>query len=342
MSDAIPVTLGRYVIHDEIGRGMMGRVYRAFDPELGRTIALKTIRLAFSASAEEQEQFERRFLAEARAAAILSHPNIVIVFDVGRDPDTNMAYIALEYLAGQTLEQMVAQGPLDWREACRIAARIADGLHHAHTAGIVHRDVKPANIVVLPSGVPKIMDFGIAKIPSAKLTLSGQFFGTPAYMSPEQIEGRDLDGRSDLFSLGAMLYLLLTGSRAFAGSSIPSIVACVQGQDPPMPSEVVAGIPAAVDLVVLRALAKDPAARYPDGRSFAEDLDDVREDRPPRHRLIVNAAPAVPAPEPAPAPLTSTAHEAATPPATASDPQSLPAPVIANDTRATAPSSSSA
>src|SRR5918994_4793633 len=152
---------------------MMGVVYEAHDPALGRTIALKTIRLVLAASEREREDYERRFLAEARIAAGLSHPGIVVVHDVGRDAEHGILYIALEYLHGRTLAEMSAEGPLEWHEALRLVGRVAEALHYAHTKGVVHRDIKPANIMVLTSGEPKIMDFGIAKLEAAQLTSTG-------------------------------------------------------------------------------------------------------------------------------------------------------------------------
>ena len=284
MTEPIPVTLGRYVILEEIGRGMMGAVYRAADPDLGRVVALKTVRLAFAATDQEREQFEQRFLTEARAAGGLSHPGIVVVHDVGRDVEAGTLFIALEFLEGRTLDRLIAEKPFEWQEALRLTARIAEALTHAHERGIVHRDIKPANIMVLASGDPKIMDFGIAKVPASQLTIAGQFFGTPAYMSPEQAAGEEIDGRSDLFSLGTILYLLLTGQRAFDGNSIPAIVDKVRLQDPPPPSRLVPGIPASVDYIVRRALAKKPADRYVNGRMLSEDAEDARAGREPRHR----------------------------------------------------------
>jgi serine/threonine-protein kinase len=284
LTPPLPKNLGRYEIEAEIGRGMMGIVYRAVDPELHRTVALKTVHLAWAISAEDREGFERRFLNEARIAAGLSHPGIVVVHDVGRDPEANTVFIALEYLEGRTLAELTsADTPLDWREALRIVARIAEALQHAHEKGIVHRDVKPANIMILASGEPKIMDFGIAKIPASQLTAAGEFFGTPSYMSPEQAGAGAVDGRADIFSLGAVLYLLLTGRRAFDAPGVAGILARVAHQDPPPPTHVVRELPPATDYLVRRALAKNPGDRYPDGRSFAEDLTDVLEARPPRH-----------------------------------------------------------
>ncbi len=285
MSPKIPKTLGRYELHEEIGRGMMGVVYRATDPELHRTVALKTVHLAWAITDEDRELFEHRFVTEARVAAGLSHPGIVVVHDVGRDVESGTVYIALEFLEGKTLGELTMGGKaLEWRQAVRIVARVAEALHHAHEKGVVHRDVKPANVMVLPSGEPKIMDFGIAKVPATQLTAAGEFFGTPSYMSPEQAAADSVDGRSDLFSLGAVLYLLLTGQRAFDAQAVAAILARVASQDPPPPSQRTLDLPPDVDYVVRRSLAKNPAHRYPDCRGLAEDLNDILEGRPARHR----------------------------------------------------------
>ncbi len=285
MNAPVPKRLGRYEIQEEIGRGMMGVVYRAADPALGRTVALKTVHLAWATSDEDRQNFEKRFMAEARTAASLSHPGIVVVHDIGHDAEAKTVFIAMEHLQGSTLAQMTAEAaPLEWREALGITARVAEALHHAHAAGIVHRDVKPANIMVLPSGDPKIMDFGIAKAPTSQLTGAGQFFGTPSYMSPEQASGTTIDGRSDIFSLGSVLYLLLTGRRAFDAPSVPAILARIVSQDPPQPSRVARGLSGDVDYLLARALAKAPKDRYATASAFAEDLVDVRDGLAPRHR----------------------------------------------------------
>lgn len=263
---------------------MMGVVYRARDPELGRAVALKTVQLAWAISEQDRLAFEKRFMAEARAAANLAHPGIVVVHDVGRDVPSNTVFIAMEYLQGQNLAEMAGEGTLDWREALRITARVAEALHHAHARQVVHRDIKPANIMILSSGEPKIMDFGIAKVPASQLTTVGEFFGTPSYMSPEQAAGVAVDGRSDIFSLGSVLYLLLTGHRAFQAESVPAILARVSSQEPPPPSQSMPALPADVDYLIRRALAKDPQFRYADGNTFAEDMWDIRDGRAPRHR----------------------------------------------------------
>jgi serine/threonine-protein kinase len=273
--------IARYVVEQEIGRGTMGVVFRAHDPQLDRTVALKTVQTAFAATADEAEGFERRFLAEARAAARLTHPNIVVVHDVGRDPVTHTLFIAFEHLSGRTLAELAREGPLEWREAVRIAAQVAKALHHAHREGIVHRDVKPANVMLLPSGETKVMDFGIAKVPAQRLTSTGQFFGTPAYMSPEQASAEPLDGRSDLFSLAAVLYLLLTGRPAFEADSVPATLTRVLFRDPPPASSLITGLPTSLDRVLAKALAKRPADRYPDAHAFALDLEAILAGRAP-------------------------------------------------------------
>src|SRR6185503_11798752 len=225
-----------------------------------------------------------RFQTEARVAAGLSHPGIVVVHDVGRDPASDVLFIALEYLEGETLDGRIRRGLPEWQESLRLVARLAEALDHAHERGIVHRDVKPANVMILASGEPKLMDFGIAKVPAAQLTAAGEFFGTPAFMSPEQALGESLDGRSDLFSLGSILYMLLTGTRSFEGSSVPVILSRVAQHHPQPPTRVRPGLPADVDYLVARCLAKDPGQRYARGRLLAEDAEDVLAGRPPRHR----------------------------------------------------------
>ncbi len=278
--------IGRYEVRREIGRGAMGVVYEARDPLLERTVALKTIQVAAAASPEEQALFEQRFFSEARIAARLSHPGIVVVHDVGQDPETGQLFIAMEHLAGHTLAEILRPAAaVPWREAMTITGRIADALRYAHSCGVVHRDVKPANIMVTSSGDPKIMDFGIAKTLTAqgKLTIAGQSVGTPLYASPEQVLGQPVDGRSDLFSLGAVAYSLLTGRAAFAAQNLPGVIARVIGRDPAPPSSLVPDVPKDVDRVIAHALAKDPGARYPDAAAFAEDVADLLAGLPPRH-----------------------------------------------------------
>jgi serine/threonine-protein kinase len=277
-----PKILGRYEIERELGRGMMGVVYKARDPVLCREVALKIVHLSFAIEDDERKLFEERFLREARLAASLSHPNIVIVHDVGESPEANGPFIALEYLEGRLLSDALKDGPLEWRTALKLAARLADALDHAHKHGIVHRDIKPSNIMLLESGAPKIMDFGIAKAPASTLTMGGEFWGTPSYVSPEQASGGAVDGRSDIFSLGAVLYQLVSARRAFDGDSVPAILRHVCSEDPPPPSTFNRELPAEVDTLVMRAIAKDPAKRPQRGRHLVEDIRDVLKGRPLR------------------------------------------------------------
>jgi serine/threonine protein kinase len=285
LKDPSPLSrIGRYEIRGELGRGTMGVVYEAEDPALGRRVAVKTIQVPLAASKREREDYEKRFLAEARIAARLSHAGIVVVHDVGRDAEHDILYIALEHLQGRTLAEVAADGPLDWRETLRIVGRLAEAVRYAHAQGVVHRDIKPANIMLVASGEPKIMDFGIAKLEAGQLTSTGQFFGTPLYMSPEQALGQPVDGRTDLFSLGSVAYLLLSGRPPFEAANVPGILSRVAYQHPKPLEDIVPGLPDDVDYVVTRAMTKSPSDRYPDGKTMAEDIDDILAGRPPRHR----------------------------------------------------------
>jgi serine/threonine-protein kinase len=276
-------TIGRYEILREIGRGAMGVVYEAHDPVLDRVVALKVIQP--STEGEAARVFEERFLSEARIAGALQHPGIVVVHDVGRDERTGALFIALELLRGDTLADLGARGPLEWRAVLQVVAQVARALHHAHGHGVVHRDIKPANVVVLPSGEVKVMDFGIARLETARhrLTTTGEFIGTPLYTAPEQAKTEDVDGRADVFSLASVAYTLLTGRAAFFAPTIPGIVHRVVYEEPEPPSRLVPGLPAEVEQVIARALAKDPADRYPTAQALAEDVEDVLAGRPPRH-----------------------------------------------------------
>jgi serine/threonine-protein kinase len=283
--DSLPQTLGRYRIDAIIGQGAMGVVYRAFDPVIDRWVALKVVRLPFAATPEDRTLAEQRFLREASLAGKLSHPNTVVVHDFGWDEQYDVPFIALEYLEGRTLTDVIANGPRpEWRDALRIVARVAEALAHAHAQGVVHRDVKPANVMLLPTGEPKILDFGIARTSSAALTGANDTWGTPSYMSPEQVTGAVVDARSDLFSLGSLCFELLTGRPAWEGQNVPQIVARIAFQEPPRASRLEPALPVEVDVLLSRALARDPARRYPDARAFAEDIGDLLADRALRER----------------------------------------------------------
>ena len=323
--------LGRYAIEAELGRGAMGVVYRAVDLVLDRKVALKVVQLAFPAGEEEQRLMEQRFLHEARLAASLTHPNIVVVHDVGWDAEARTPFMALEYLEGRTLANVLASGPpMDWREALLLVSRLADALHYAHGNGIVHGDIKPANIMILPSGDAKIMDFSIARVATVERTATAECWGTPSYMSPEQACGEPMDGRSDLFSLGCVLYQLLTGRRPFEGDSVPQIMACVVHHEFLLPSPTKPGLPRDLDVVITRALAKDRNQRYPDGHAFAEDLQDVLHSRPLRSRDGLKTLPVL---EPTagcrPAAVGAAAAHLGTPPPKARPHRFGPAPLMA-------------
>jgi predicted Ser/Thr protein kinase/tetratricopeptide (TPR) repeat protein len=283
--DAGQVKLGRYEVVRELGKGAMGIVYLAKDPLIGRLVALKTIRPAAHADDDETKEFQQRFLREAQAAGILNHPAIVTVHDIGQDDGTGVSFIAMEYVEGQNLKEVLQQGrPLNFEQIGDIIAQVAEGLDFAHAKGIVHRDVKPANVILLEGLRAKITDFGIAKIASgvSNLTTTGQFLGTPNYMAPEQIKGAPVDGRSDIFSLGICLYECLTRRKPFGGDSLTSISYKIVHEPFPPLHEINPQIPPGFEEVVAKCLAKDPAKRYQRARDLAIALRAVnRGERPP-------------------------------------------------------------
>ncbi|MDH3318891.1 MAG: serine/threonine protein kinase [Betaproteobacteria bacterium] len=264
--------IGRYKILDELGHGAMGVVYRAEDPSLDRVVALKTISLGYAD--EDRKAYEKRFMLEAKAAGKLTHPNIVTIFDYGEEED--IAYMAMELLEGQDLRTRMRQGEMPPMEAVEIALQVADGLGFAHEFGVVHRDIKPGNIMLLERGAVKIMDFGIARMRFAEhKTSTGMVLGTPRYMSPEQIGGSPVDQRSDIFSLGTVLYEMLTQATLFAGQDVNQIAHSLANTEPAPPSRVHPELPQMLDFVLARALKKDPAVRYQDAYEMAADLRDV-------------------------------------------------------------------
>jgi serine/threonine protein kinase len=263
--------IGRYRILDELGRGAMGVVYRAQDPSLDRVVALKTISLA---DAEGRKEYEKRFMLEAKAAGKLTHPNIVTIFDYGEEED--LAYMAMELLEGSNLRARMRLDPLPPMESVEIALQVADGLGFAHEHGVVHRDIKPGNIMLLERGAVKIMDFGIARMRFADhKTSTGMVLGTPRYMSPEQISGQPVDQRSDIFSLGTVLYEMLTQTSLFAGQNVDQIAFNVANNEPAPPSHVHPELPQILDFIVARALKKEPSVRYQDAYEMAADLRDA-------------------------------------------------------------------
>jgi len=255
----------------------MGVVYRARDPRIDRSVAIKTVTLSGLEPDAEQE-YRERFVVEARAAGRMSHPRIVTIFDVAEDPDTLTPYIVMEYVSGRSLEEVLCteNGTLPLDTALQVTQELAEALDYAHAQGIVHRDVKPSNIIVAEDGHPKIADFGIAKLNVPDLPQTGRTLGTPAYMSPEQLRGDPVDGRSDLFSLGVILYQLLTRHRPFQGNSTRTISFKVLNRDPVPATALNAELCPELGHVIARAIAKDPSQRYQTGMEMAADLRDLR------------------------------------------------------------------
>ena len=270
-----PHKLGRYVVERTLGKGAMGVVYLAHDPVIGRAVALKT--LTVPSETEEGEEFRQRFLREAQAAGILNHPGIVTVFDAGVDDTTGLSFIAMEYIEGRSLRDLQKVGhAFTYSEVARVGATLAAALDYAHQRGVVHRDIKPANIILTSQGQVKITDFGVARLESSNLTATGQFIGTPNYMSPEQVTGAPIDGRSDLFSLGVVLFELLTGTRPFVGNSLTEVSYKIVHESTPIPSQARKGVPPAFNPIVLKLLEKDSAKRYGRGADVARALEMLR------------------------------------------------------------------
>jgi predicted Ser/Thr protein kinase len=308
--------IGRYEIEAEVGRGVTGVVYLAHDSRLRRNLAVKTYSLPQGLSSKHKAEFRERFLREAQAAARLSHPGIVTVYDADEDPGRDLRYIAMEYVPGKNLREVLeAEGRFELDRVREIAGVLAEALQTAHDAGIVHRDIKPANILVRESDdAIKIADFGVAKISTSTLTQSGTSIGSPAYMSPEQIRSRSIDGRSDLFSLAVILYELLCGERPFTGEDQTALLYAVVHETPIPITKRTPGLPAGLDAFFETALAKDPDGRYQDGHAFrgafeeactkvsSIDVESTVHDaagqieaepsaaKPPRKRLLLAAA----------------------------------------------------
>ncbi|HEY6766047.1 MAG TPA: serine/threonine-protein kinase [Candidatus Sulfotelmatobacter sp.] len=276
MEDPANKKFGRYEILGELGRGAMGVVYKARDPKIGRLVALKTVLLRGQEPEEEQE-FRKRFLCEAQAAGRLQHPGIVAIYDVGEDQEHHDPYIVLEYVSGESLSRVLSrEKKLPLARALQLAEEIAEALDYAHAQGVVHRDIKPANILLTEDGRAKIADLGIAQLNLAHFTLPGRVLGTPAYMAPEQLSGEGVDGRSDIFSLGVILYAMVTGHSPFQGNSATTVCFKVVNREPMPASAFDMQLPPALDAIIARAMAKDPVQRYQRGSECAADLRQVR------------------------------------------------------------------
>jgi serine/threonine-protein kinase len=270
--------IGRYKIVRELGRGAMGVVYHAIDPNIGRPVAIKTIQLASVRNSEEQKRLRERLFREARSAGMLSHPGIVTVYDVEQQDD--LAYIAMEYVDGPTLDQLLSgPQPLAPEQIFSILAQTAAALDYAHQKGIVHRDIKPANIMIAGggagrAGTAKITDFGIAKVTaSEQFTMTGSIVGTPHYMSPEQVQGQPVDGRSDQFSLAVIAFEILTGEKPYTGEHLTTVVYKIVAEEPAPPHRLNATLSSAIESVLRKGLAKKPDARYRTCVEFVDALE---------------------------------------------------------------------
>ncbi len=260
---------GRYQIVSELGRGAMGVVYQAHDPQIDRIIALKVLRDDRVTS----EDFVKRFLKEAMAVGRLSHPGIVTVYDIGQDHGS--VYIAMEYLEGTPLNELMESRKFSYEEIADIGSQVARALHYAHQKGIIHRDIKPPNIIITPDGQIKVTDFGIARIedPDAhQMTQAGEILGTPVYMSPEQVKGHLVDGRSDIYSLGIILYEMVTGERPFGGSNLAAIFRSITLDQAKPPSILDTGVPQSLSALIMKSIDREPENRFPSGEELAKSL----------------------------------------------------------------------
>ena len=268
---------GRYEVVAELGRGAMGVVYQARDPQIDRLVAVKTVSLS-GQEPDAEKEFRLRFTHEAQAAGRLHHAGIVSIFDVGENPENNEPYIVLEYVAGESLNRLLArEKKIPLATALQLTAEIAEALDYAHAQGVIHRDIKPGNILITETGHAKIADFGIAKLNLAHFTIPGRVLGTPAYMAPEQLSGEGVDGRSDLFSLGVILYAMTTGHSPFQGNSATTVCFKVANREPLAASALDLDLPGELDEVISRAMAKSPEERYQRGAELAEDVRQLQQ-----------------------------------------------------------------
>jgi serine/threonine protein kinase len=252
---------GRYDLREELGRGAMGVVFHGFDPTIGRDVAVKTLRLSEAGTGLSREELIGRFQTEARAAGLLTHPNIVVVFDAGEEE--GLFYITMEFVEGRSLQTLIdAHQPFPVPRVLKLMEQVCSALDFAHQHNVVHRDIKPANLMLTADDTVKITDFGTAKILQFGTAQTAHVMGTPSYMSPEQVKGKPVDGRSDIFSLGVILYELMTGEKPFPGQNITTVIYKIINEEPIPPRSLDSSIHPGLSAVITRALAKDPASRY--------------------------------------------------------------------------------
>jgi eukaryotic-like serine/threonine-protein kinase len=284
-------TVSHYKILEQLGGGGMGIVYKAEDSRLGRIVALKFLPPTFSSDSEAKA----RFIHEAKAASSLQHVNVCTIHDIDMSEDGQM-FICMDFYDGESLKSKLERGPLEMKVAVALCVQVARGLAKAHEQGIVHRDIKPANIMITNDGIAKIVDFGLAKlIGQSTLTRTGATLGTFAYMSPEQVRGEEVDHRTDLWSLGVVLYESLTGGRPFWSDYQQAVFYTILNDEPKPPRQVDPSIPEPLEAIILRALAKEKAERYQSAGELAEDLEQMQAPPPaakrPRARVLSRSEP---------------------------------------------------
>ncbi|MCJ7681449.1 MAG: serine/threonine protein kinase [Candidatus Aminicenantes bacterium] len=263
--------IGKYEILEILGKGAMGIVYKAQDPDINREVAIKTIHFEAAYGGGEEEEAHARFMREAQAAGKLSHPNIVTIYDVGREK--SLTYIVMRLINGISLQEMIAtKSSFPSQEVTHLFTQLCDALDYAHKHGIVHRDIKPANILIDENGQPFILDFGVARIGASTMTQTGKTLGTPSYMSPEQVMGKKIDNRSDIFSLGVVLYEMLTGRRPFDAENITTIIYKIINEEPPPLADIRKDVPAGFADILHKVLAKKVEDRYQTGKELVADL----------------------------------------------------------------------
>lgn len=266
--------IGKYKITGELGKGAMGIVYKALDPDINREVAIKLIRSDTAYEDSEKEEAHRRFIREAQSAGNLDHPNIITIYEVGKED--NQTYIVMQYVVGESLKEAISAGKrYSPAEVIDLMSCLCDALEFAHQNKIVHRDIKPGNILLDKQGRPYLVDFGVARMEMSTMTQSGTIVGTPSYMSPEQIQGARVDARADIFSLGVIIYEMLTGKRPFEGDHITTIVYKIMNEEPANIREMKRDLPEGFENIIQKALAKDPNNRYQSCKELASDLKNV-------------------------------------------------------------------